>query len=105
MGSLQIAAGVCFILPPALIVTVLAWAYVTYGTTAVEGLLYGIVPVVIAIITPALFGLLRSVIKTMWLGALAIAALAAAVRLLTLGGSPSSATRPAASSPSCSPPC
>ncbi|MFI7454436.1 hypothetical protein ACIBQX_43630 [Nonomuraea sp. NPDC049714] len=33
------------------------------------------------------------------------AALAAAVRLLTLGGSPSSATRPAASSPSCSPPC
>ncbi len=33
-----LAAGICFILPAALIVTGLAWAYVTYGTTpAVEG--------------------------------------------------------------------
>ncbi|MFI6801629.1 chromate efflux transporter [Streptosporangium canum] len=73
-----IAAGVCFILPAALMVTALAWAYVTYGhTPAVEGILYGIVPVVIAIIAHALFGLLRTIIKNIWLGGLAIAALAA----------------------------
>jgi chromate transporter len=72
------AAGVCFILPAALIVTGLAWAYVTYGDTpAVEGILYGIVPAVIAIIANALFGLLRTVIKSIWLGGLVIAALAA----------------------------
>ncbi|MET8333919.1 chromate efflux transporter [Streptosporangium canum] len=73
-----IAAGVCFILPAALMVTALAWAYVTYGhTPAAEGVLYGIVPAVIAIIAHALFGLLRTVIKNIWLGGLAIAALAA----------------------------
>ncbi|MEQ4721794.1 chromate efflux transporter [Nonomuraea sp. B19D2] len=73
-----IAAGVCFILPAALIVTALAWAYVTYGSTpAAGGVLYGVVPVVIAIIAHALFGLLRTVIKNVWLGALAVAALAA----------------------------
>jgi chromate transporter len=73
-----IAAGVCFILPAALMVTALAWGYVTYGTTpAVEGLLYGVVPAVIAIIAHALFGLLRTVIKNLWLGLLAVAALTA----------------------------
>ncbi|TMR99941.1 chromate efflux transporter [Nonomuraea basaltis] len=76
-GRGLVAAGVCFILPAALIVTALAWAYVTYGSTpAAEGILYGIVPVVIAIIAHALFGLLRTVIKNVWLGALAVAALA-----------------------------
>ncbi|MGW7482689.1 chromate efflux transporter [Nonomuraea muscovyensis] len=73
-----LAAGICFILPAALIVTALAWAYVTYGETpAVEGILYGVVPAVIAIIVHALFGLLRTVVKNVWLGLLAAAALAA----------------------------
>ncbi|MEW9529523.1 chromate efflux transporter [Microbispora sp. NPDC049125] len=73
-----LAAGVCFILPAALIVTGLAWAYVTYGTTpAVAGILYGIVPAVIAIIAHALLGLLRTAIKNVWLALLAVAALAA----------------------------
>ncbi|GAA0995817.1 chromate efflux transporter [Acrocarpospora macrocephala] len=73
-----IAAGVCFILPAALMVTGLAWAYVTYGhTPAVEGILYGIVPAVIAIIAHALLGLLRTAVKNIWLGVLAVAALAA----------------------------
>lgn len=59
-------------------VTGLAWAYVRFGDTpAVAGVLYGIVPVVIAIVAHALFGLLRSVLTTVWLGALALAALAA----------------------------
>jgi chromate transporter len=73
-----LAAGVCFILPAALIVTALAWAYVRYGQApAVEGVLYGIVPVVIAIIARALLGLLPTVVKSVWLGGLAVLALAA----------------------------
>ena len=58
-----VAAGVCFILPAALMVAGLAWAYVEYGDTpAVEDLLYGVVPAVIAIIVFALVGLLRTVV-------------------------------------------
>ncbi|MEV0381719.1 chromate efflux transporter [Nonomuraea sp. NPDC050643] len=77
-GRGLLAAGLCFILPAALMVTALAWAYVTYGSTpAAEGLLYGIVPVVIAVIAHALFGLLRTVLTTVWLGVLTVAALAA----------------------------
>jgi len=73
-----LSAGACFILPAAVIVTVLAWAYVTYGDTpAVEGILYGVVPVVIGIIAHALTGLLRTVIKGAWPAVLAVAALAA----------------------------
>lgn len=73
-----LAAGACFIIPAALMVTALAWAYVRYGETpAVTGILYGIVPAVIAIIAYALFGLVRTVVKNVWLGLLAAAALAA----------------------------
>ncbi|MFD9947479.1 chromate efflux transporter [Nonomuraea sp. NPDC059023] len=73
-----VAAGICFILPAALMVTALAWGYVTYGSTpAVEGILYGIIPVVIAIVAHALFGLIRTVVKTIWLGAMAVIALTA----------------------------
>lgn len=60
-----VAAGVCFILPAALMVTGLAWAYVKYGDTpAIEGILYGVVPVVVAIVAHAVTGLGRSVLKT-----------------------------------------
>jgi len=46
-----IAGGVCFILPAMLIVLALAWAYVEYGMTPqVTWLLYGIKPVIVAII-------------------------------------------------------
>jgi chromate transporter len=73
-----LAAGVCFILPAALMVTALAWAYLRFGDRPeVEGLLYGIVPVVIAIIAFALFGLVRTVIRNVWLGLLAVVALVA----------------------------
>ncbi len=71
-------AGVCFILPAALMVTGLAWAYVTYGQTpAFEGILYGVVPVVIAIIAFALVGLVRTAVRSRWLALLAVACLAA----------------------------
>ena len=40
----------CFILPAALVVTVLAWAYMRFGfITQVAGILFGIKPVVIAV--------------------------------------------------------
>nr|BFE78719.1 hypothetical protein GCM10020093_013200 [Planobispora longispora] len=54
-GRGLVVAGVCFILPAFAIVLALAWAYVRYGQTpAVEGLLYGIKPVVVAIVVWAL---------------------------------------------------
>src|SRR5437879_2253068 len=59
-----IAAGVCFITPAMLIVLVLAWAYVRYGSAPQAGwLLYGIQPVVIAIVAPALSGLSRTILR------------------------------------------
>ena len=59
-----IVAGACFILPAMLIVTGLAWAYTLFGTTpSATALLYGVQPVVIAIIAQALWGLGRQAIK------------------------------------------
>jgi chromate transporter len=69
---------VCFIVPAALIVGALAWVYVTYGDTpALEGVLYGIKPVVIAIVAQALIKLVPTVAKTTLLGLLAAVAFAA----------------------------
>src|SRR5579885_3250357 len=59
-----IVAGVCFIGPAMLIVLAFAWAYVTFGSLPQTGwLLYGIKPVVIAIIAVALWGLFRIILK------------------------------------------
>lgn len=59
-----IAGGLGFILPATFIVLVLARLYVQFGTTPTAGwLLYGIKPVVIAIITQALWTLGRKAIK------------------------------------------
>ena len=59
-----LVAGVCFIVPATLIVLALAIVYKRYGSTpAGESLLYGITPVVIAIVAQALWGLLRTAIK------------------------------------------
>jgi chromate transporter len=64
-----LVAGFCFILPAAVMVGALAWAYVRYGKLpAVAGLLYGIKPVVIAVILQALWGLVRTAVKTKFLG-------------------------------------
>lgn len=44
-----LVAGACFILPAAVIVGVIAWAYVTYGSLPqVAEVLYGVKPVVMA---------------------------------------------------------
>ena len=62
-------AGACFILPSMLAVLALTWAYVRYGTTdAGSGLLFGVKPVVVAIIANALLGLGRTALRT-WLRA------------------------------------
>ena len=77
-GRGLVVAGVCFIAPSAVIVGTLAWVYVTYGDTlALGGVLYGIKPVVIAIIVQALLKLGPTVAKTVLLGVIAAAALAA----------------------------
>lgn len=57
--------GVCFILPAAFLVGCIAWAYVRFGhLPAVAALLYGIKPVVIAVILQALWGLGRTAVKS-----------------------------------------
>ena len=73
-----IVAGACFITPAALIVGALAALYVRYGTTPEGGwLLYGIKPVIIAIIVQALWGLGRAALRTtpVWMIAAAACAL------------------------------
>src|SRR5213076_1618517 len=73
-----ILAGVCFILPAALIVSAFAWAYVRFGTVpAAAGVLYGVKPVVIGVVVQALWGLGRSAVKTPWLGVLGAGAVVA----------------------------
>jgi chromate transporter len=63
-----VAAGACFIAPAVLIVLALAWAYTRYGdTVAGEGLLYGVEPVVVAIVAVALFELARTAFRRRWL--------------------------------------
>jgi len=59
-----IAGGACFILPAMLTVMAIAWTYVQFGTTPeASWLLYGIKPVVIAIIVQALWGLGQRAVK------------------------------------------
>jgi chromate transporter len=69
-----LAAGAGFILPAASIVLLLAWLYVNYGSTpAAEWLLYGIKPVIMAIIFQALWGLGQKAVKSLFLGAAGVA--------------------------------
>jgi chromate transporter len=81
-----LVAGVCFILPAALIVTGIAWMYVRYGTLPVlDGVLYGVKPVVIAVVLQALVGLGKSALKSralVVLAAMAVVAAAAGVHEL-----------------------
>jgi len=72
-----VTAGVCFILPAFVIVLGIAMLYARYGTTpAAESLLYGIEPVVIAVILQAVWGLGRAAIRPWLPGIVAVAAFA-----------------------------
>ncbi|HYI15817.1 MAG TPA: chromate efflux transporter, partial [Thermomicrobiales bacterium] len=72
-----LAGGTLFILPAVLLVLGFAWLYVEYGTsTEGEWLLYGIKPVIIAVVTQAIWGLGRTAIKGVFLAAIGLAVLA-----------------------------
>ena len=70
-----LVAGSCFILPATLIVAAIAWAYVRFGTLPVAtGLLYGVKPVVIAVVLQALIRLGKTAVKTKFLVAIGLVA-------------------------------
>jgi chromate transporter len=70
-----VLGGVCFILPAMLLVLGLSWAYVRYGAApAAAGLLYGLKPVVIAIIFQAVWNMGRKAVKGWVSGAVGLAA-------------------------------
>jgi len=78
-------AGCCFIIPAAVLVTLIAAAYVRFGAVPqAEGILHAIKPAVIAIIIQALWSLAKTASKTT---TLALIALASAV-LNLVGASP-----------------
>jgi chromate transporter len=67
-----IIGGLCFIVPAMLIVLLLAWVYVRFGTMPqAKWLLYGIKPVVISIIIQALWNLGQKAVKGPLTGAVA----------------------------------
>jgi chromate transporter len=75
-----LVAGTCFILPAALIVSGIAWAYVRFGTLPEAlAVLYGIKPVIIAVVVQALWGLGKTAVKTRFLGFVAVGALGASL--------------------------
>lgn len=58
-------AGIAFILPAMLLVMLCAWVYVRWGSLpAADALLYGVKPVIIAVLVQALYGLGRTALKT-----------------------------------------
>ncbi len=74
-----LVAGVAFIVPAAALTLALAWAYLRFGKLpAAVGVLYGIKPIVIAVVVQAIWKLGKTAIKTWPLAALAVAATAAA---------------------------
>ena len=86
-----VVAGVCFIVPAMLITGIFGWAYVTYGTLpAVGWVLYGVKPVILAIVVQAIWALTPKAARTSWLrllGAVAVVLVALEVNeLLVLFG-------------------
>jgi chromate transporter len=70
-----VVAGTTFILPAMMITGALAWAYVKFGTLPeASWLLYGIKPVIIAVIVQALWGLAPKALRTWPLRVLGVAA-------------------------------
>ena len=88
-----IVAGSCFIFPAVVIVLALAWAYVRFGSLPeVLWLLYGVKPVIIAIVVQALWGFAVKAVKGPPTGAVGIGVIALSflgvneVLLLLAGG-------------------
>jgi chromate transporter len=73
-----VIGGICFIAPAVAIVLTLAWLYVQYGTTPTgTAVLYGVGPVVVAVVAVALRDLAKTAFKRRWLAILAAGAVAA----------------------------
>ncbi len=67
-----LAGGIGFILPAASLTLFFAWLYQTYGSRPeLSGVLYGVKPVVIAVVVQAVWGLARTALKTplLWFAA------------------------------------
>ncbi|MGD0793154.1 MAG: chromate efflux transporter [Terriglobales bacterium] len=70
-----IVAGCCFIIPAAVIVSVIAWAYVRFGSLPkAESVLFAIKPAVVAIVIQALGKLGRTGVRTALLAVIAVLA-------------------------------
>ena len=73
-----VVAGACFIAPAFAVVLACAWAYVRFGALpAATSLLYGVKPVIIAVVLQALWGLGRAATRTRAIAAVGLASLAA----------------------------
>ncbi|HTR52325.1 MAG TPA: chromate efflux transporter [Kofleriaceae bacterium] len=73
-----VVAGLCFIVPAMVLTGALGWAYVQYGARPEAAwLMYGIKPVIIAIVVQALWNLGRRAVRSWWLGAIGAASFAA----------------------------
>ncbi|RKG48673.1 chromate efflux transporter [Corallococcus sp. AB011P] len=60
-----LVAGACFIVPAMLLTLAAAWAYVRFGTLPQAGaLLYGVKPVILAVVLQALWGLGKTALTT-----------------------------------------
>jgi len=87
----MLVAGGCFILPAAFMVVALAWAYLKFGRVPqVAGLLFGIKPVVVALMVQAIWNLARTALRRWPLAMLALivvalAAIGQSVIVLLLG--------------------
>ena len=88
----MLIAGACFILPAAFMVVALAWAYMKFGSVPqVAGLLFGIKPVVVALMAQAIWNLARTALRSLPLALLAATAVVLAaygqpLLVLLLGG-------------------
>ena len=75
-----IISGACFILPAAFLVAALAWAYLKFGAVPqVAGLLFGIKPVVVALVAQAVWNLGKTALRSLPLAALALVVILLAV--------------------------
>jgi chromate transporter len=73
-----LVAGACFILPAAAITLGIAWIYVRFGSLpGARAMLYGVKPMIIAIVLQALWSLGRTALRTRLLAGLAVAVLVA----------------------------
>jgi chromate transporter len=73
-----LVSGACFIFPAMLIVMACGWAYVKFGKLPqAEAILYGVKPVIIAVVIQALWGLLKTAVKSTALALLTLVSVTA----------------------------